>query len=232
MEGIPLLICLLKDRDFVCKLQTQKIDSSANMRQLSVLPEAECCFSGAPPSYVPVLDAMYTVKLEDPRGDRQEPRVDALEQRQGSVALCPEGAGGALTREASRPSSTLLWCRGQGSQAHWAGLLQSMGRGRACSMREVLQEKLVLKASVSILCLHSGRMNIHSALCPLGRDITMENPFYFCTGHTLSLDSLFLKGVQAPGESLRTALWDHLTKLRVLRQCHLPFHACRAASDA
>ena len=101
------------------------------MRQLSVLPEVECCFSRALSSCVPVLDATCTVKLEAPRGDRQEPRVDAQEQRQGSVALCPEGAGGALTREASRPSSPLLWCRGQSSQARWEVLLQSMGRGLA-----------------------------------------------------------------------------------------------------
>ena len=124
-----------------------------------------------------------------------------------------------LSRETSRPPSPLLWCRGQGSCRAWDNGMQHE-RG-----------KLVLKASVSSLCLHSGRMNIHSVLCPLGRNITTESPFHFCTGHTLSVVPLFLKGVQASGESLRTALWDHLAKLRVLRQWHLPFHACCAALD-
>lgn len=60
---------------------------------------------------------MCTVKLEAPRGDRREPCEDTQDQRWGSMALCPEGAGGALTREASGPPSPLPWCREQSSQA-------------------------------------------------------------------------------------------------------------------
>ena len=74
-----------------------------------------------------MLDAMCIVKLETPRGDRQEPLMDAQDQRQGSVALCPEGAGGACPE---KPPGLPPLCCGAGGRA-----LAEHGT-TACSMRE------------------------------------------------------------------------------------------------